>query len=191
MTPPTSPDNYPAPHRRTSSPTAPSGDRSDAEASVKFPLPGRHPRVASLALWAIHLRVAPKGSGEEFGRQPAMTVNKKTFSNVASCVQPVQRSDMLYFISSFRPHSSSVMESVPKSRFHDSFPPGEAILGAPAPIRKTAPSEDRAVMWFCAIKASRRIAKTTDLAVRCNSSTNWNLSLNSYQYSPTWRTVRT
>ena len=26
-----------------------------------------------------------------------------------------------------RPHSSSVMESVPKSRFHDSFSPGEAI----------------------------------------------------------------
>ena len=120
-------------------------------------------------------RVAPKGSGEEFGRQPAMTVNEKTFSSVASCVQPVQRSDMLYFISGFRPHSSSVMESVPKSRFHDSFPPGEAILGAPAPIRKTAPSDDRAVMWFCTIKASRRIAKTTDLAVRCNSSTNWNL----------------
>ena len=29
-----------------------------------------HPRVASLALRAIHLQVAPKGSEEECGREP-------------------------------------------------------------------------------------------------------------------------
>ena len=154
MTPPTSPDNYPAPHRRTRSPHCTVGRSLRCGSIGKIPSPGE--------------RVAPKGSGEEFGRQPAMTVNEKTFSSVASCVQPVQSSDMLYFISGFRPHSSSVMESVPKSQFHDSFPPGEAILGAPAPIRKTAPSEDRAVMWFCAIKASRRIAKK--LTWRCGAT---------------------
>jgi hypothetical protein len=33
----------------------------------------------------------------------------------------------------YRPHSSSVRKSVPKSRFSDSFSPGEAI-GASAPF---------------------------------------------------------
>ena len=84
-------------------------------------------------------RVAPKGSGEECGRQLTMIGNVKTYSCVASCVQPAQRSDALYCISDCCPHSSSVRKSVPKSRFPDSFPPGEAIGAAPRSFSRTSP----------------------------------------------------
>ena len=43
--------------------------RSDADGIGKSLPPGGHPRVASLALRAIHLQVAPKGSEEECGRK--------------------------------------------------------------------------------------------------------------------------
>ena len=91
------------------------------------PPPGGHPRVASLALRAIHLRVAPKGSGEECGRKPESQHNKtgllQSYHEVGTLVEVFAFPKLFHC----RPHSSSVRKTVLWDRFSDSFSPGEAI----------------------------------------------------------------
>ena len=72
-------------------------------------------------------KVAPKGSEEECGRKPD---NQYPVTDLhAGWMRDETREQVFGFvvIEPHRPHSSSVME-IAFGDFHDSFPPGEAIL---------------------------------------------------------------
>ena len=61
---------------------------------------------------------------EECGRQLTMTTHLKTCSSGESCNGPMRRSDVLYELSGFCPHSSS-------DPFGATLPPGEGIFPPP------------------------------------------------------------
>ena len=111
----------------------------------KIPPPGGHPRVASLALRAIHLRVAPEGGRETApsgacGEQPpkaALGERRNSGGNLqASTTQQTSNSvttktARLWKSLPFQNHY--VTARIPHQswhrlwRHHDSFPPGEAF----------------------------------------------------------------
>ena len=74
--------------------------------------------------------MAPKGSEEECGRKPD---NQYPVTDLhAGWMRDETREQVFGFvvIEPHRPHSSSVME-IAFGDFHDSFPPGEAIMALP------------------------------------------------------------
>ena len=70
--------------------------------------PGGHPRVASLALRAIHLQVAPKGSEEECGQKPESSYNTSGLHIGPLQDSPLEQVFRWAVIVSYRPHSASV-----------------------------------------------------------------------------------
>ena len=90
------------------------------------PLPGRHPRVASLALRAIHLRVAPKGSGEECGWKSEGQQNLQACAHAGRRRERRWRSGNVQnrYIAARIPLQSPIGSEEP---IGDSFSPGEAM----------------------------------------------------------------
>ena len=75
--------------------------------------------------------VRKSGSEEECGRQPNDQYNITDLDKRWMRNETPEQVFRQLVIAGFRPHSSSVRKSVPKSRFSDSFPPGEAIWVLP------------------------------------------------------------
>ena len=75
--------------------------------------------------------VRNSGSEEECGRQPKSQYDIADLDNGWMQNKTPEQIFGLLVIADLLPHSSSVRKSVPKSRFSDSFPPGEAIWVLP------------------------------------------------------------
>ena len=72
-------------------------------------------------------KVAPKGSEEEYGQISENSYNSSDLHKCPLQDLPPEQVFRWVVIVSCRPHSSSVME-IAFGDFHDSFPPGEAIM---------------------------------------------------------------